>query len=166
MKGKHMHLRHLLSLAVLGSLSASAGTVFTREKAGAIWQDGLFIGDGRTGAMAYAPSGLEWTINRNDVFDARVWRTAYEPHEAVMACVATNAGHSVAYLGALERSRTQGYPDSGDKLTLSLSAAILKVRFWPGLGWSMPAVPPTRQALDTRTGELHASLTSPKMTPV
>ena len=165
MKGKHMHLRHLLSLAVLGSLSASAGTVFTREKAGAIWQDGLFIGDGRTGAMAYAPSGLEWTINRNDVFDARVWHTAYEPHAAVMACVATNAGHSVAYLGALERSRTQGYPDSGDKLTLSLSAAILKIRFWPGLGWSMPAVPPTRQALDTRTGELHASLTSPKMTP-
>lgn len=153
------------AFTLLAASAGSAATTFTREKAGAIWQDGLFVGDGRTGAMAYAPSGLEWTINRNDVFDARVWKTTYEPHADVMACVATNAGHSVAYLGALESARTTGYPDSGDKLTLSLSAAILKVRFWPGLGWSMPAVPPTRQALDTRAGELHMSMTSPKMTP-
>lgn len=138
-------------------------TVFVREKAGCCWQDGLLIGDGRTGALGYAPAGLEWTINRNDVLDSRVCTCDYVPHEEVMRCVATNRGHSVSFLGALESPRIRKYPDMGDQLTLSLSAAQLKVRFWGGLGWAMPSVPSTRQALDTRTGELVESLHSPKM---
>ena len=87
-----------------------------------------FIGDGATGAMAYAPAHLEWTINRNDVLDSRVFSCEYTPHAEVMACVATNAGHSVAFLRA-EKQRTKGFPDGGSMLTASLSAAILHVRF-------------------------------------
>jgi hypothetical protein len=151
--------------AAVSALGVSAGTVFVREKAGHNWQDGLFVGGGRTGALAYAPTGLEWTINRNDVFDSRVWKCDYLTHDEVMKCVATNEGKSVAFLSPVERPRTKSYPDCGDKLTLSLSAARLNVRFWPGLGWSMPSIPPVRQELDTRTGELRSSLFSPKMTP-
>ena len=154
-----------LAIVAAGTLQAFAGTVFVREKAGRIWQDGLYIGDGQTGALAYAPNGLEWTINRNDVFDSRIWDCKYIPHDEVMKCVATNAGHSVAFLSPGERPNTRSFPDSGDKLTLSLSAACLKVRFWPGLGWNMPSIPPVRQELDTRTGELLARLDSPRMTP-
>ena len=157
--------RLMFALVAGCALTASAGTVFVREKAGRIWQDGLFVGDGRTGAIAYAPSGLEWTINRNDVFDSRVWKCRYVPHDEVMKCVATNEGKSVAFLSRAERPNTEGFSDSGDKLTQSLSAAQLKVRFWPGLGWNMPAIPPVRQELDTRTGELRSSLKSPRMTP-
>ena len=154
-----------LSCVALSASGAFADTVFVREKAGRIWQDGLFAGDGRTGTLAYAPAGLEWVINRNDVFDSRVWGCSYIPHREVMECAATNAGRSVAFLSSAERSRMRPFADSGDKLTLSLSAACLKIRFWPGVGWSMPSIPPVRQELDTRTGELRSSLTSPRMTP-
>ncbi|HHU15829.1 MAG TPA: hypothetical protein GXZ62_11660 [Lentisphaerae bacterium] len=152
------------SALVASALTASPETVFVREQAGTIWQDGLFIGDGATGAMAYAPAHLEWTINRNDVLDSRVFSCEYTPHAEVMACVATNAGHSVAFLRA-EKQRTKGFPDGGSMLTASLSAAILHVRFWSGVGWSMPSIPATRQELDTRTGELSAKMTSPFLTP-
>ena len=141
-----------------------ASTVFERERAGSIWQDGLFIGDGATGAMAYAPMHLEWTVNRNDVFDSRVFDCTYTPHAEVMRCVATNAGHSVAFLNFDERKTIRG-PADGDRLTLSMSAAQLRIRFWSGVGWSMPSIPATRQELDTRTGELKESMTSPSLTP-
>ncbi len=143
---------------------ADAATVFTREKAGRIWQDGLFIGNGATGAMAYAPMHLEWMVNRNDVLDTRVFACEYVPHAEVMATVKTNAGHSVAFLGPRERPTIKGDPD-GDRLTLSVSAAVLRIRFWDGVGWSMPAVPATRQELDTETGELVERMTSPSITP-
>ena len=141
-----------------------AGTVFSREEAGRIWQDGLFIGDGATGAMAYAPMHLEWTINRNDVLDTRVFACKYLPHDEVMADVKTNEGHSVSFLSGREGPTIKGEPD-GDRLTLSMSAAILRIRFWDGVGWSMPAVPSTSQSLDTMTGELLERMVSTSMTP-
>ena len=148
--------------AIAGPLFA--GTEFVREKAGAIWQDGLFIGNGATGAMAYAPAHLEWIVNRNDVMDSRVFSCDYTPHAEVMECVATNAGRSVDFLKCERRSMKCEGP-LPDRLTSSLSAAILRIRFWNGVGWSMPAVPATRQVLDTRRGELAESMNSPSMTP-
>ena len=157
--------KRLTAAVALGLIGvASASTLFVREKAGSIWQDGLFVGDGQTGAMCYAPMHLEWTINRNDVLDTRVFACDYVPHEEVMRCVATNAGHSVAFLDKGERATIKG-PVDGDRLTQSMSAAVLRLRFWSGVGWSMPSIPATRQELDTRTGELTESMTSPFLTP-
>ncbi|MDD3544335.1 MAG: hypothetical protein PHG96_03115 [Kiritimatiellae bacterium] len=152
------------STVVLPLAVVSAATSFVREKAGSIWQDGLFIGDGATAAMVYAPMHLEWMINRNDVLDSRVFECDYLSHDKVMACVATNDGRSVAFLRVAERPSIKG-PADGDRLTLSMSAAILRVRFWSGVGWSMPSIPATRQELDTRTGELSSKMTSPFLTP-
>ena len=159
-------IRGLSFLLAVASFSGTvfADAVFVRETAGTTWQDGLFIGDGATGALGYAPAGLEWTVNRNDVLDSRVFSCDYMPHRDVMACVKTNAGHSVAFLDGDERRTIRG-PGDGDRLTLSLSAARLRIRFWPGVGWSMPSVPKTRQELDTRTGELLAAMESPTMRP-
>ena len=150
----------ILLAVALAAASASAGTVFTREKAGAIWQDGLLIGDGATAAIGYAPAELEWVVNRNDVLDSRVAACRYLTHEEVMACVKTNGGHS-AFLGRAEGPSVKMPADIGDKLTLTLSAAILRIRFWPGVGWAMPSLPTTRQELDTRTGELTETMRSP-----
>lgn len=158
-------LRFIVACVLAAPPALSASTLFVREKAGRIWQDGLFAGDGRTGVVAYAPAGLEWTINRNDVFDSRVWPCEYMKHGEVMGRVATSRWHSVSFLGGVERPTMSKHPDSGDKLTLSLSAAILRVRFWQGVGWSMPAIPPVRQEVDTRTGTLRESLSSPTMNP-
>ena len=152
------------SLFLAVSLSTIGATVFHRETAGAIWQDGLFLGDGATGVMASAPGHLEWLVNRHDVVDARVFDMKYTPHDEVMACVRTNAGHSVAFLDGAERRSIKG-PADGDRLTVSMSAAILRVRFWGGVGWSMPSLPETRQSLDTQTGEMTEAMRSPSLCP-
>ncbi len=148
-----MHMKEegaLLCAVALAAASASAGTVFTREKAGTIWQDGLLIGDGATAAIGYAPAELEWVVNRNDVLDSRVAACRYLTHEEVMACVKTNGGHS-AFLGRAEGPSVKMPADIGDKLTLTLSAAILRIRFWPGVGWAMPSLPdPVGETIWTR----------------
>ena len=151
-------------LACCGLMAAAvwADTTFVREKAGSIWQDGLLIGDGATAAIGYAPAGLEWVVNRNDVLDSRVGTCTYLSHEEVMACVKTNKGHSVAFLTKAEGPSITLPKDIGEKLTLTLSAAILRARFWPGVGWGMPSLPATRQVLDTRTGELLATMRAPR----
>ena len=33
------------------------------------WRDGLLLGNGDIGAIAYVPGNREWVINKNDVFD-------------------------------------------------------------------------------------------------
>jgi len=154
-RGNAMKTTTPLGVALMGA-AAFGGTVFVREQAGACWQDGLFIGDGATGAVVSAPAELEWVVNRNDVLDSRVATCDYLPHADVMACVKTNAGHSVAFLAREEGPTIRMPADMGEKLTLTMSAAILRIRFWPGVGWAMPSVPATRQSLDTRTGELEA----------
>ena len=148
-----------LAASIAVALAASAAEELSR-RAGAFWQDGLLIGDGATAALAYAPAHLEWMINRNDVFDSRVFECDYVPHDEVMACVATNDGHSVAFLGPRERPTIRG-PKDGSRLTLSMSAAVLRVRFWYGTGWAMPAIPRAMQTLDTRRGELAERIESP-----
>ena len=90
------------------SAMAHAGEVLTRQ-AGSAWQDGLLVGDGATAALAYAPAHFEWMINRNDIFDSRVFDCDYVPHAEVMACVATNEGRSVAFLEQRERHGGLGH---------------------------------------------------------
>ena len=138
---------------------AQAGAVFER-KAGTVWQDGVLIGDGATAALAYAPSHLEWTVNRNDIFDSRVFDCEYTPHSEVMACVATSEVKSVAFLAKRELPTIRG-PRDAERMSLSMSAAVLRIKFWNKSDWAMPSVPRARQSIDTRTGELVERLDSP-----
>ncbi|HNX03915.1 MAG TPA: hypothetical protein PKI32_00345 [Opitutales bacterium] len=153
-----------LCLCAAAAFAATAETVpgtFERERAGRVWQDGLFAGNGSHGVLAYAPSHLEWVINKNDLFDRRVAVCSYTPHKDVMEYIRTNAVKSVNYLHG-ERKELRG---NGDGLTSSISAAILRVRFWDGVGWSAPAVPATRQQVDLGSGELLGRMVSPVLTP-
>ena len=143
--------------------TALADATFTRT-AGSTWQDGLLVGDGATAALAYAPAHLEWMINRNDIFDSRVFDCDYVPHDEVMACVSTNEGRSVAFLEQRERPTIRG-PKDGNRLALSMSAAVLRIRFWRGSDWTMPSIPPAEQSLDTRVGELVEWMKSPSFEP-
>ena len=133
------------------------GYGFDRE-AGTKWQDGLFVGNGQHGVIGYAPAHFEWVINRNDLFDRRVAKCDYTPHAAVMEHVRTNVFKNVDYL-VTERAKpfvgTSGHSSS-------VSAAILRVRFWSGVGWSAPATPLVRQSLDMAKGELVERMTSPE----
>ena len=142
----------VFGLAAALSAMAPAGEVLTRP-AGSAWQDGLLVGDGATAALVYAPAHFEWMVNRNDIFDSRVFDCDYVPHAEVMACVATNEGRSVAFLEQRERPTIRG-PKDGNRLTLSMSAAVLRIRFWRGSDWTMPAIPRAGQSLDTRVVEV------------
>src|SRR5512143_220013 len=41
------------------------------EQQSRIWQDGTPLGNGSLAALAYEPHHLEWTVNKNDVWDYR-----------------------------------------------------------------------------------------------
>jgi len=145
----------VVSCVCLASGGLFAGTVFERREAGTIWQDGLFLGDGATAALAYAPQHLEWVINRNDLFDARHADCAYTPHAEVMSVVATNGGAGVTFLAKELKTRT-----GTDGSSRTMSAAILRMKFWNGAGWFLPSIPLASQRVDTRTGELETMLDS------
>lgn len=151
-----------LVAAAIRAVASADGYVIERD-AGAVWQDGMFIGNGSHGVLAYAPSHLEWVINKNDVFDRRVAPCDYTPHSDVMEYVRTNSVASVAYLAGSDRRDAAAV--GGDVLTSSISAAILRIRFWGGVGWNAPAVPLVRQRLDMAEGALHKEMTSPALSP-
>lgn len=154
----------ILSVAffLVASAVASPDDGYTvKRTAGSVWQDGLFVGGGSHGVMAYAPSHLEWVINRNDLFDGRVALCDYTPHEEVMrrALSVTNGIPNVRFLESENR-----YGNAAGQ-TSSLSAAFLRVRFWNGVGWYAPSTPLTTQTLDLRTGELDTVQTAPSFAP-
>ena len=159
--------RGVVALCVVLACEAGGDAVASEKlvrTAGSIWQDGLLVGDGATAALGYAPAHFEWMVNRNDIFDSRVFECDYMPHDEVMACVRTNVGHSVAFLDQRERPTIRG-PKDGNRLTLSMSAAVLRIRFWRGSDWTMPAIPRAEQTLDTLTGELSERIESPSFSP-
>ena len=53
--------------------------------AGTDWRDGLVLGNGDVGAVAYAPGHLEWCVNKVDVYDATVPAATLLTHERVVA---------------------------------------------------------------------------------
>ena len=97
-------LSAFLSAAPLAVCAASA--VFERP-AGTVWQDGLYLGNGRHGVLAYQPAHLEWVINRHDLSDRRVPVCEYATHAEVMGRVRTNAVRNVLFLED-ERRRMRG----------------------------------------------------------
>ncbi len=131
--------------------------------AGAIWQDGLYIGNGSHGVIAYAPAHLEWVVNKNDVFDRRVVKCDYLPHDEVMEHIRDSSVKSVFFLK--DRERCENGATGADGLTSSITPAILRMRFWNGVGWSAPSVPRTDQRLDMMRGELVEEMRSPSLAP-
>ena len=160
-----MHVKRFLrtACAAVAVYTAIAGDYVFERTAGTVWQDGTYVGNGSHGVIAYAPAHLEWVVNKNDVFDRRVSPCDYVPHEEVMEHVRTNAAKSVLFLRDREKRDESG--KTADGLTSSLTPAILRMRFWDGVGWSAPAVPRTDQRLDMMRGELTEEMRSPALTP-
>ena len=165
-------MRRAASAAIAVALIGCAGAIRPAEAsdysfgrtAGAVWQDGLFIGNGSHGVIAYAPAHLEWVVNKNDVFDRRVSKCDYVPHDEVMERIRTNAVKSVFFLR--NSDRIKGSANAVDGLTRSITPAILRMRFWEGgVDWSAPSVPRTDQRVDMARGELVEEMRSPALAP-
>ena len=127
-------------------------------QAGSCWQDGLFLGNGNIGALAYAPSHLEWVFNKVDVFDPTVEEKMAEkilPHRQVMDLLAQQQHKNSMFLQELESA-----PMERSSIRNTISAAKMRLRFWPGLGWAAPPAPLTGQTLSLRDGVLEEVMSS------
>ncbi|MBO5924523.1 MAG: hypothetical protein J6Q81_08410, partial [Lentisphaeria bacterium] len=127
-------------------------------QAGNCWQDGLFLGNGNIGVLAYAPAHLEWVFNKVDVFDPTVEEAMAEkilPHRQVMELLAQQEHKNSMFLQDLESA-----PMERSSIRNTISAAKMRLRFWPGLGWAAPPAPLTRQKLSLYDGVLEEVMSS------
>ncbi|MDD5705334.1 MAG: glycoside hydrolase N-terminal domain-containing protein [Kiritimatiellae bacterium] len=61
------------------------------------WEDGLPIGNGRIGALAYAPTHPEWVVNKHDVYDYRCPPFRHLKHAQVLRMLkAGKTPHEIA----------------------------------------------------------------------
>ncbi len=122
---------------------------FGHCRAGYCWADGLLIGNGNIGAVAYAPNSMEWIINKLDVFDGRVRVTkGMTPHDEVMRYMSENGIKDSFFLDELEM------PEQNRSI-FSVSPLILKLHLGDGeLGWCAQAFPKVSQHIELYDGEL------------
>lgn len=117
------------------------------------WRDGLLQGNGSLAAISYVPGGMEWVINKNDVFDRRTYKPkTVTPHKEMMKLVEDSEDKETFFIDTLEK-RSDGY-------TLrSVTPCILKLFCGNGeLGWGAPAFPKIGGSLSLYDGELKLSL--------
>ena len=110
-------------------------------QAGSCWQDGLFLGNGNIGVLAYAPQHLEWIFNKVDIFDPTVEEAMAEkmlPHDQVMKLLSEQPHKNSMFLQALESA-----PMLRSNIRNTISAAKMRLRFWSGIGWAAPPAPLT-----------------------
>ena len=112
------------------------------------WRDGLLLGNGDIGAIAYAPGGREWVINKNDVFDGRIYDADITPHDKIMDILKETGEKYTYFIDKLEKRR--------DNIShRSITPLILRLCNGNGeLGWSAPAFPKITDTLSIYDGEV------------
>ena len=120
------------------------------SQAGNCWADGMLLGNGNIGAIAYAPNSMEWVINKLDVFDGRVRETkGMQPHDKVMKYMAENGLKDSFFLDEMEMP-------AEERAIFSVSPLILKLHLGDGeLGWAAQSFPLVEQYVDIYNGILH-----------
>ena len=114
------------------------------------WRDGLLLGNGDIGAICYAPGGREWVINKNDVFDGRIYDADVTPHDKLMEILRETGEKYTHFIDKLEKRR--------DKINRrSITPLILRLCNGNGeLGWSAPAFPKISDELSIYNGEVNS----------
>ncbi len=97
------------------------------ERAGDTWRDGLPLGNGALGALAYAPFHPEFVINKNDVYDYRTPPRRRLTHQEVLDLMA--AGGTAFDLEHMET------PTSTQKVTPK-TCGILRIKFGNDSTWT------------------------------
>ena len=140
----------LATLVLSLTLAAAADSMTVERRSGRDWRDGTFLGDGQTGVIAYAPMHLEWLVNRNDVIDGRIRLDHRLTHAEVMRHIekAEPPNRNSQFLE--EADGCNGRHEHRD----TVSAAILRLSFWSGIGWAAPAAPEVTERMSLRDGEL------------
>lgn len=125
---------------------------WTYENAGIRWQDGLILGNGNLGLIGYAPYGLEWTINKGDIFDGRCSTGKLTRHREVMARIEKDHPTNLLFLSKAE-------PPPKDAVNpLSKIAGLLKLKFGGEDGWAAARPHKVGQRLVLREGTMRFDL--------
>ena len=119
------------------SFAVTGDSMLVERRSGRDWRDGTFLGDGQTGVIAYAPMHLEWIVNRNDVIDGRIRLDHRITHAEVMRHMEAAAPTNRNAMFLEEADGCNWRHEHRD----TVSAAVLRLRFWGGLGWAAPAAP-------------------------
>jgi hypothetical protein len=125
--------------------------------AGKDWRDGILLGNGNLGIMAYAPAHLEWVINKVDIFDPSVEKALLEKrisHADFLQRIEKMKRKNTLFLNELEKA----HASRQDNIRNTISAAVIRLRFWHGTGWSAPATPETNQHLSLFDGILEEQM--------
>ena len=123
----------------------AAVPVMERRDAGTCWQNGVFLGDGSMGLVAYAPMGLEWVVNHHSVFHSLTNEIDFWTHRKVREVLARTGTNESFVI-------KEGWDDA--RLLKTVTAATLRLRFWGGMGWGSPSAPRVSERLDLYGGEL------------
>lgn len=121
------------------------------------WRDGLLIGNGNLAGVAYAPAHLEWVFNKVDLFDPTVEEgllAKVTPHKKVMDHIRGEKLKNTLFLRDWETAPLE----RKDTHRSTISAVILRLRFWHGIGWSAPSTPLTSQHLSFYDGILEEKM--------
>ena len=113
-----------------------------------IWQDGFAIGNGSLGAMVYEPFHLEWTVNKNNVWDYRKPEVKRHSIEYVREIAMKNKNY------AEEMRKEDIY--GGNLYPAPKTCGQLRIRF----GYDSIYAPPhkVRKRLDLHEGTIYTSL--------
>jgi len=123
--------------------------IWERERASFDWRDGMLLGNGSLAAISYAPGGLEWIVNKNDVYDPRYPEATYTPHSKMMELLSEREDNSTWFIEKAEHSINR-VP------VRSVTPVILRFMFGNGeLGWNAPAFPKIGESLDLSEGILN-----------
>lgn len=128
-----------------------------RECCSSDWRDGLLLGNGNLAAVAYAPAHLEWVFNKVDLFDPTVEEglaAKVTPHKKVMDHIRDKELKNTLFLRDWESAPLE----RKDSHRSTISAVILRLRFWHGIGWSAPPTPLTSQHLSFYNGILEEKM--------
>lgn len=134
-----------------------------KRPGGKDWRDGLLLGNGNLAAVAYAPGHLEWVLNKVDVFDPTTAKAMLDkrlPHAELMRRIRNMSPKNTLFLNEAERA-----PASGKVIRDTVSPAVLRLRFWNGIGWSSPAMPAVHQHLSFYDGELSEEMSAHSFHP-
>ena len=126
------------------------------ENGSASWQDGLLLGNGELGSMANAPAHLEWVFNHINVFDPTLEQGMLDarlPHREVCRRI-----EKMPYRNTLFLNQAEEAPKERGAIRPTISAAVLRLRFWHGIGWSAPSIPRTVQHLHLFEGILEEKM--------
>ncbi|MBR2365332.1 MAG: hypothetical protein IKA79_09020 [Lentisphaeria bacterium] len=129
---------------------------FYSDRSGTDFRDGFMLGNGDLCALASVPAHLEYVFNKVDVFDPTTEEVLLDkimPHKEFLKKISSMEPKNTLFL-----EEEENCPHWGKRHKDTISAAVLKFRFWRGCGWNAPGIPLVTRHLSLYDGLLEENV--------